>query len=59
MKFIITTCVFSQSNKPRPAAHVDTFLKSNEILTLCSKCHQNCKSTKAFRNYGLGSLLDF
>ncbi|MBW8298727.1 MAG: hypothetical protein K0M60_03915 [Hydrogenophaga sp.] len=32
MEFIITTCVFSQSNKSRPAANVDFFLKSNEIF---------------------------
>jgi hypothetical protein len=32
MEFIITTCIFSQSNKPRPAADVDQFLKSNDIF---------------------------
>lgn len=32
MEFIITTCIFSQSNKPRPAANVEQFLKSNDIF---------------------------
>lgn len=32
MEFIITTCVFSQSNRPRPAANVDEFLKTNDIF---------------------------
>ncbi len=32
MKFIITTCIFSQSQKPRAAPNVAEFLQENEIL---------------------------
>lgn len=32
MNFIITTCVFSQSSKPRPLASVSAFLSSNRIF---------------------------
>jgi len=32
MKFIITTCLFSQSQKPRGAPNVAEFLENNEIL---------------------------
>lgn len=32
MKFIITTCVFSQSQKPREAPNVAEFLRDNEIM---------------------------
>lgn len=32
MKFIITTCIFSQSQKPKAAPNINEFLSENEIL---------------------------